>query len=326
LSWDNPHPETPITSIDIEGLESPASGASPEVILLVGITAQAEPDPIITRHPQMQAADEGANILFRVDAESEEPLAYQWQFNGAEIPGATNATLSIKRATPSHAGAYNALVRNAVQDSVLILTSESAPLVIHAGRFSYGALRREMYLDLKETSYIDLTNDVRFAVSPDERDFLYQFENPENAGNDFGVRLSGYLAPSKTGDYRFYLSSNGEGVLFLSRNESPEHKRRIAHEPKKNASRLWTASANRPKKENISAPIFLEAGRHYYIEALMKEDTGRDCLAVTWQLPDEPVPQNLSPPIAGTYLATSDEWRTSQKPFSPPPGKNSEEP
>ncbi|MHC2993445.1 hypothetical protein OB13_18385, partial [Pontibacter sp. HJ8] len=48
-----------------------------------------------------------------------------------------------------------------------------------------------------------------------------------------------------------------------------------------------------------SAKITLEAGKRYYIEALMKEENGGDNLAVGWQLPDG----SLERPIAGNRLS-----------------------
>ena len=107
---------------------------------------------------------------------------------------------------------------------------------------------------------------------------------------------------------RYYICSDDEGVLLLSTDESVEHKRPVAHEPEWNPSRLWVLPHGRPKQENVSEPIRLEAGRHYYVEALMKEGKVLDNLAVTWQLPGEPPPENLAPPIPGAYLAVPDEW------------------
>lgn len=53
---------------------------------------------------------------------------------------------------------------------------------------------------------------------------------------------------------------------------------------------------------NASAPVHLEAGRRYYVEALMKEGGGNDNLAVAWQVPGAAPLQNGDPPIPGTAL------------------------
>ena len=56
-------------------------------------------------------------------------------------------------------------------------------------------------------------------------------------------------------------------------------------------------------QENISAPIHLESGTAYYVEALMKEASGGDNLAVTWRIPGGEEPTNGAPPIRGEFLA-----------------------
>jgi hypothetical protein len=39
-------------------------------------------------------------------------LAYQWQFNGAAIPGATNNTYFLQNLQPTNAGSYSVVVSN----------------------------------------------------------------------------------------------------------------------------------------------------------------------------------------------------------------------
>ena len=66
---------------------------------------------------------------------------------------------------------------------------------------------------------------------------------------------------------------------------------------------------------NTTAPVWLEAGRRYYIEALMKEGGGSDHLAVTWQAPGEPVPANGSAPLAAAFLEAWVEPDVTTAPF-----------
>jgi hypothetical protein len=253
----------------------------------------------------------GENVVFAVAAQSDAPLLYQWQFNEADLPGATNATLAIKPVRREDAGVYTVQVRNALADSVLTLTSKPAALMVKADDLSYGTLRREMFTNVSGLKLSDLTNHARFPNSPDGVDFVHQFETPSNVADNYGVRLTGYLVPPKTGAYRFFICSNDEGAFLLSIDQSPEHKRRIAHEPGWNDARLWTATHSRPNHDNISETIHLEAGRPYFIEALTKAGEGWDNLGVAWQMPGEPPPENFAPPIPGTYLAVPAEWTTS---------------
>jgi hypothetical protein len=55
----------------------------------------------------------GSSVTLSVTAYGAGPLRYQWQFNGADIPGATNATLVLDDVQARNAGSYWALVSNA---------------------------------------------------------------------------------------------------------------------------------------------------------------------------------------------------------------------
>jgi hypothetical protein len=49
----------------------------------------------------------GSEVFFEALAEGDsEEVRYQWQFNGDDLPGATNSTLRIANAAPESAGAY----------------------------------------------------------------------------------------------------------------------------------------------------------------------------------------------------------------------------
>jgi Immunoglobulin I-set domain len=68
--------------------------------------------PAILRQPANRNAQVGAEILFRVTAFGPGPLAYQWEFNGTDLRGATNATLALPNVTPGDNGVYSVLISN----------------------------------------------------------------------------------------------------------------------------------------------------------------------------------------------------------------------
>ena len=51
-------------------------------------------------------------VAFTVAASGTEPLSYQWQFNGADLAGATSTMLSLTNIALAQAGSYVALVTN----------------------------------------------------------------------------------------------------------------------------------------------------------------------------------------------------------------------
>jgi len=82
--------------------------------------------PLILTHPANQLPRPGSNAVFTVNATGNGFLRYQWQFNGANIPGATNLSLVITNAQFSHEGSYAVVVI----DSVASTTSTGARLLI----------------------------------------------------------------------------------------------------------------------------------------------------------------------------------------------------
>jgi len=67
----------------------------------------ALPPPIITTQPGSQTVIEGATVTFEVAATGTPPLTYHWRFNGADLGGATNASLTLIAAKEADAGEYS---------------------------------------------------------------------------------------------------------------------------------------------------------------------------------------------------------------------------
>ncbi len=71
--------------------------------------------PVIRANPVNFATNAGAPLAlaFNVSAAGSEPLAYQWQFTGTNLPGATATSLTITNVQFVDAGNYRAVVSNA---------------------------------------------------------------------------------------------------------------------------------------------------------------------------------------------------------------------
>jgi CubicO group peptidase (beta-lactamase class C family) len=260
--------------------------------------------PAISSPPASQTVAAGGDVTFSVAATGTPPLAYQWRQNGLSLSGATNATLNVSKAQLAQLGAYTVVISNAGAS----ITSAPAHLLVFApGRVVGGGLRREVYSGISGGSIGDLHYSPNFPDLPSSTTVLASFELPVNSADNYGVRLSGFVLPPTTGDYTFYLSSDDQSVLWLSTDEQPANLRLIAAEPVYNESRAFIAGINQASRGtppfNISSPILLEAGRRYYVTALMKEGNGSDHFAVAWRPPGGPAVTNGSPPIPGTNLA-----------------------
>ncbi|HZL42191.1 MAG TPA: hypothetical protein VFD66_02790, partial [Verrucomicrobiae bacterium] len=63
--------------------------------------------------PASQRMVRGGNGTFAVIARGSAPLAYQWQFDGADIPGATNSTLLLSCVQSNNLGTFRVVISNA---------------------------------------------------------------------------------------------------------------------------------------------------------------------------------------------------------------------
>jgi tRNA threonylcarbamoyladenosine modification (KEOPS) complex Pcc1 subunit len=146
------------------------------------------------------------------------------------------------------------------------------------------------------------------GTAPTQSGTVAKFEAPSDVGEEYGQILHGYVVPSETANYTFYLCSDDQGELWLSTDENPANSRLIASEPEYNPARTWNSADRRPVanglRANISPSIRLEAGKYYYVEAVMKEGTGGDNLGVAWTRAGAPMPANGSEPIPGANLRT----------------------
>lgn len=168
-----------------------------------------------------------------------------------------------------------------------------------------GGITREWWTGVEWKRAADCLNDPRFPHRPDGRDRLHQFEIPLMTTNKFGVRMRGYVHPPTTGDYEFWTAAAREGLLFLSADERSTGKEMICY-PGNAGVREWDTDteARRAREEGgtpWSGPIHLEAGRRYYIEAVLVIPAGEGHLSVAWKRPGtgrEVLPGEFLSPIA----------------------------
>ncbi|MBI1839549.1 MAG: lamin tail domain-containing protein [Verrucomicrobia bacterium] len=70
--------------------------------------------PDIFAQPQSRVVSLGASFSFLVMANGNGPLNYQWRYNGADVPGATDSALALTNAQEEQSGEYTVLVTDAV--------------------------------------------------------------------------------------------------------------------------------------------------------------------------------------------------------------------
>lgn len=99
---------TPGNAGDYRVIVSNAAGSiTSQVAVLIVQSA-----PFVTTHPQSITVISNQSASFSVTAGGTPPLAYQWQFNGVNLSGATNDSLLLTNVKPAQAGNYRVQVIN----------------------------------------------------------------------------------------------------------------------------------------------------------------------------------------------------------------------
>jgi hypothetical protein len=188
------------------------------------------------------------------------------------------------------AGSY-AITARATDADGNVVDSSPVNISVQGGACTAsGTIMREYWTGIQGNNVSDIPTDT----PPDGTSVLTIFEGPTNWGTNYGARIRGYICPPASGIYRFWISSNDQSELWLSTDDDPAHKTRIAYLERATGYRQWSTFSTQQ-----SGGISLVQGKRYYIEALHKQGIGTDHVSVGWQLPDG----TMERPISGSRLS-----------------------
>ena len=172
----------------------------------------------LTAQPEDQTVWTGISASFTVNASGGPPVAYQWQFNGANLTdnaqttGSQSNTLAVGNVLASNAGHYQAVVANAygsVTSSVATLSvlTGAAPTPVWASLYTNYATANFLSYDYAPVTCVDVT----FSGPMDPSALL-------NATNYSFSAGSGITAANITG---ITVNSNSYREVELALNTSP---------------------------------------------------------------------------------------------------------
>lgn len=187
-------------------------------------------------------------------------------------------------------GNYKVQVKAIADDDAVATASVNISVAVDVACPGTGTITHEIWNGVTGT----MVSLIPVTRLPDATRSLTIFESPTNTGDNFGARIRGYICAPLSGNYIFWISGDDHTELWLSTDQNPSNKRKVAYEYGWTTPRQWTKYASQQ-----SAPIPLAANQKYYVEVLHKEAAGGDHVAVGWQLPNGV----LERPIAGRRLS-----------------------
>jgi hypothetical protein len=124
----------------------------------------------------------------------------------------------------------------------------------------------------------NLTSNPNYPHAPSGLEYLPRLEIPSNFGDSYGCRIRGYLSPTQSDSYTFWIAGDDSCELWLSPDAAPDKAALLASVPGWTNPYQWDKYISQQ-----SAAVELLAGRKYYIEVLHKDKDGADHMAVAWQ-------------------------------------------
>jgi len=181
-------------------------------------------------------------------------------------------------------------------------------------------ITRQWWTGIPGTAVSALTSSGRFPGQPDGEEVISGagavFQSPSGWGDNYGQRMFGYFIAPTTGNYTFCIAADETAELWLSTDSNPAHRSLIASVPGAVAPEQWNKY---PSQQ--SAPIYLLAGGRYYIEAIHKEASGADHLAVGVTLPggivERPIPAHRLSPFGVVTISGTPAGETIELAWDP---------
>ncbi len=207
-----------------------------------------------------------------------------------QSPGATKYTVAVSGVTD---GSKNAVAAGA-----------------NAVFFSYvqvrnGVLKMSIWRGIPGNPVENLVSDPRYPASPDQVSAVFSFNSrdvlPTDSLDSYGATIEGYLTPTETASYDFFLRSDDASQLFISTDDKEANLAMVAEE---------TGCCEGFKEpgtgdETTAAPISLVAGRRYFIRAIYKEGGGGDFAQVAWRKVGDKTASGSLTPIPSQFLSAA---------------------
>ncbi len=208
------------------------------------------------------------------------PTRELWKSNGT-----AQGTVLVKEVVPTDLAAVNSTLLFATparqlwkSDGTAAGTMELKVHIPPATCSATGNLSREYWANVSGST----VSTIPLTSTPTSSTLITSFETPSGIGDNYGQRLRGFICAPYSGNYTFYIASDDHSELWLSNNENPEGKQKIASVTGYASQKQWTKFSSQK-----SETIYIQRGRRVYIEALHKEGAGGDNLAVGWTIPGD---------------------------------------
>jgi hypothetical protein len=142
-----------------------------------------------------------------------------------------------------------------------------------------------------------------WANTPDATSYVAgwnsRFVFPDDSHQGYGDRITGWITPTVTGDYDFFIRSDDASELWISTDATAANLTLVAQE-----TGCCNAFLEPGATQTTATPLHLVAGQKYYVQSLHEEGTGADYVEVAWRMTTDTTPAASLSPIVGMVLSS----------------------
>jgi len=190
----------------------------------------------------------------------------------AAVLGSDNKSIIITTSGQTPNTDYSVTVTGVKDTAGNSVASTTAPF--KGPVYVEGSLLARKFEGITGTAVNDLINNANYPDVPTSVSFWPDFGittypgTGDTLGDNYGMEVTGFIVPTTTATYEFYIRSDDASRLLLSTNDSPAGARVISFQN--------GCCNNYTHNPGIlsSQPIALEAGKLYYVRAYVKEGGG----------------------------------------------------
>lgn len=213
-------------------------------------------------------------------------------------------TLTTAPQTPGGT-AYTLTVKDVLDTSKNPVPENSSVTFYSYLQVTEGVLRISAWFGITGTAVDNLYFDERYPSSPDVVGAVFSFNSrdffPNDARDNYGAVIEGFITPEESGDYHFFLRSDDASELYISTNESDAN---LFLQATETGCCAAFQEIDLGAEETTAFPISMVAGSRYYIRVVYKEGGGGDYAQVAWRKVGDPTPAASLQPIPGRFLSS----------------------
>ncbi len=165
----------------------------------------------------------------------------------------------------------------------------------------------------------DLLSDPRYPDEPSLILPVYAFDSrgafPDDTHENYGATLEGFLTPTESGDYTFFLRSDDGSQFWISSDDKPENLALVAEEvsccqaflePDPDQGAAWHDNGSGIGQTTLT-PISLKAGTNYFVRVIYKEAGGGDYGQVAWRKAGDTNIAARLKPVSAQFLSSTED-------------------